>query len=123
MVSANANSINSITITDNWSAGVGNAAVDMEKCAAVNVSNNIWTGVGWAIGGVVNVTNSNSINIIGNNAGQGGPALAGGFTNFVILSGTGNFYVVQGNNSAGLATGALVANTTGAANTSITGNI
>jgi hypothetical protein len=123
MVAANANTINSVIITDNWSAGVTNAAVDMEKCAGVNVSNNIWTGVSWAIGSVINVSSSNSINIIGNNCGQGGPALAGGFTNLVNLSGTGNYYVVQGNNSAGLATGAVVANTTGAANTSITGNI
>jgi hypothetical protein len=123
MRAANANSVNSIVITDNWSAGVGNAAVDMEKCAAVNISNNIWTGVSWPIGNVVNVTDSNSINIIGNNCGQGGPALAGGFTNLVKLAGTGNYYVVQGNNSAGLATGVIVANTTGAANTSISGNI
>jgi hypothetical protein len=55
--------------------------------------------------------------------GRAGVALVGNFTNLVSLQGTGNYYVVTGNNSAGLATGTLISNTTGAANTAIANNI
>jgi hypothetical protein len=120
---AGTNGINSVIISENWSAGVGNAAVDLTKCATINIVNNAWTGCGWTIGAPINIGNSNYINIIGNNCGQGGTSLAGGFSNLVILSGTGDYYIVQGNNSAGLATSTLINNTTGATHTSITGNI
>jgi hypothetical protein len=120
---ANTNGINAVVITDNYCAGVGTAAVDLTRCATVNIANNNWTGCSWTIGGPINVSDSNYINIIGNNCGQAGASLAGGFANFAILTGTGDYYIVQGNNSAGLATSSLVNNTTGATHTSITGNI
>ena len=124
---AKQNRINSVIITNNYSAGVGQAAVNLEYCAAVNISNNLFSGCSWNVylGSALNINNSNEINIIGNNFGIAGPwdTPQGGFYNMINLTGTGDYYVVQGNNSCGLASSALIYNTTGAAHTSITGNI
>jgi polygalacturonase len=124
-VAAEQNQINSMIIVNNYCAGVGQAAVELQKCASTNIANNMWTGCSWTAGAGINIINCNYINIIGNNFGIGGPFSTpqGGFTNMVDLTGTGDYYIVQGNNSAGLASSSVVANTTSAAHTSITGNI
>ena len=115
---------NGINIADNYSAGVfTNAAVEASGVQGLTVNNNRWTGVDWAVGSAMNFINCSQVNVTNNNTGRAGVALVGNFTNLVSLQGTGNYYVVTGNNSAGLATGALINNTTGAANTAIANNI
>ena len=116
--------INSINIANNYCAGVVNAAaVDATGIDGINVVGNRWSGVDWAVGAAMNFLNCNHIVCSNNNMGRAGRFLAGTFNNIVALQGTGNYYVVTGNNSAGLATGVLINNTTGAANTAIANNI
>lgn len=117
------NSVNSLIIANNWSAGITNAAVDLGGASGTNIVNNVFTGCGWTAGAAINLSNCREINVTGNNFGQGGPVLAGGFTNMIANAGGGDYFVFQGNNSAGLASGILINNSTGAAHVSITGNI
>jgi hypothetical protein len=116
--------VNSINISDNYSAGVFNtAAVAGNGAHGVTVNNNRWSGVDWPPGHAFLFVDCSQVNITNNNMGRAGVVLYGNFTNLVSLQGTGNYYVVTGNNSAGLATGTLISNTTGAANTAIANNI
>jgi hypothetical protein len=61
--------------------------------------------------------------ITDNSAGRAGTALVGDFNNLVRLTGAGDYFVVTGNNSAGLANGTLIENTTAATRTAIANNI
>jgi hypothetical protein len=116
--------VNSINISDNYSAGVfGAPAVGATGAHGLTVNNNRWSGVDWAPGHALLFVDCSQVNITNNNMGRAGVALVGNFTNLVSLQGTGNYYVVTGNNSAGRATGTLISNTTGAANTAIANNI
>jgi hypothetical protein len=116
--------INSINIANNYCAGVfGTAATNAVGVHGINVNGNRWSGVEWSIGSVMRFENCSQVNCCDNNMGRAGPNLVGNFSNVVRLTGTGNYYVVTGNNSAGLATSTLVNNTTGAANTAIANNI
>jgi len=116
--------VNSINISDNYSAGVFLApAVAGNGAHGVTVNNNRWSGVDWPPGHAFLFVDCSQVNITNNNMGRAGATLVGNFTNLVSLQGTGNYYVVTGNNSAGRATGTLISNTTGAANTAIANNI
>ena len=122
--SASVGSINSISIADNYCAGVASAAaVYANGVHGLNVCNNRFSGVDWAVGHFLQFIDCSHLVVTGNNAGMGGWALVGAFNNLVSLTGTGDYYTVTGNNSAGLATGTLILNTTGAANTAIANNI
>jgi len=122
--SASVGKINAINISENYSAGVFNAAaVYAEGVHNMTLCNNRFSGVDWAIGCYLQFASCSHLVVTGNSAGRAGTALVGAFVNFINLSGTGNYYVITGNNSVGLATGTLIANTTGAANTAIANNI
>jgi hypothetical protein len=117
-------SVNAINVADNYSAGVFNApAVAATGAHGLTVNNNRWSGVDWAPGAAMLFNNCSQVNVTNNNTGRAGTILFGNFLNLVSLQGTGNYYVVTGNNSAGRATGALINNATGAANTAIANNI
>jgi hypothetical protein len=121
--SASPGEINAIGISDNYGAGSTKAAVDAVGAHNLVITNNRFTGCGWTIGHVILLVDCSQVVVNGNNAGRAGPALAGGFTNLVRLAGTGDYYVVTGNNSAGLATGTLISDVTGATNVAIANNI
>lgn len=121
---ANNGRINSINIANNYSAGVfDSAAVVAVGVHGINVNGNRWSGIDWAVGAAMLFDYCSHVVCNDNNMGRAGNILYGVFNNMVQLSGTGNYYVVVGNNSAGRATGALINNTTGAANTAIANNI
>ena len=122
--SASNGKINAISISNNYSAGVfSSAAVDAQGVDNIIVSNNRWSGVDWAVGAFLNFTNCNQVVATGNSAGRAGTSLFGAFTNLIKFSGTGNYYTVIGNNSAGLASGTLVDDATSAANKAVANNI
>lgn len=125
LTAAKSGGINSTLINNNYSAGVVQSAVTAEKVNGLNINGNFFSGVSYSttLGAALAASNSNQVNIIGNNFGQAGTSLAGSFDYMISLTGTGDYFVAQGNNSAGLSITALVYNTTGAAHTSITGNI
>jgi hypothetical protein len=125
MIAQKQGGINSTIIDCNYVAGCANAVVNTEKVNGLNVTNNFWSGCTNTAtnAAAINISNNNQVNIIGNNFGQAGGSLGGSFYNMINLLGTGDYYVAQGNNSAGLTINLLVYNTTAATHTSITGNI
>lgn len=125
LTAAKSGGINSTLIENNYSNVVVLSAVNAEKINGLNVISNFFSGVSYSssLGSAIAAIDCNQLNLIGNNFGQGAASLTGSFDYMISLTGTGNYYVVQGNNSAGLSISGLINNTTGAANTSITGNI
>ena len=114
LVAEKAGGINSVQITGNWSAGVTLAAVDSSKANNVTIALNQWTGCSWddVNGAAINIADCNTLVCTGNAFGQGGDALAGGFYHMVRISGASDYLTVRQNNSAGLASNALVQNDT-----------
>lgn len=116
--------INAINISNNYSAGVFSAAaVSAQGVDNIVVNNNRWSGVDWAIGHFLHFINCNQVVACGNSAGRAGTTLFGAFTNLIKFAGAGNYYTVLGNNSAGLASGTLIDDSTSAANKAVANNI
>ena len=121
---ASVGKINSINISENYCAGADSAAaVYAGGVHGMTVCDNRFSGVNWAIGHFLQFVDCSHLVVTGNNAGRAGAAFVGTFNNLVSLTGTGNYYTVTGNNGAGLATGTLISNTTGATQTAIANNI
>jgi hypothetical protein len=115
--------INCIGINHCSCAGSG-ITVECSNATNIIVTGNRFSGCTAPTGAPFVFFNCNEVVCCDNSAGRFGPLpTPGAFQHLVYLLGTGNYYVVTGNNSAGLATGALVQNTTGAANTAIANNI
>jgi hypothetical protein len=122
--SASNGKINAINISNNYAAGiVSSAAVDGNGVDNLVIANNRWSGCDWAVGAWLNFNNCNQVVVTGNSAGRAGTSLVGNFTNLVKFSGTGNYYTVIGNNSAGRATGTLIDDASGASNKAVANNI
>jgi hypothetical protein len=116
--------VNSVNVSENYSAGVfGSAAVQAIGVHGIHVDSNRWSGVAWSIGYVIGFLDCSQVVCTDNSASRAGPDLVGDFVSMVNLSGTGDRYVVTGNNACGLNTGPVVTNVTGAANVSIANNI
>ena len=121
---ASVGKINSINISENYCAGADSgAAVCAIGVHGMTVCGNRFSGVYWPIGYFLQFVDCSHLVVTGNNAGRAGVALVGAFSNLISLTGTGNYYTVIGNNGAGLATGTLISNTTGATQTAIANNI
>jgi hypothetical protein len=122
--SASNGKINAINISNNYAAGIfSSAAVDGNGVDNLVIANNRWSGCDWAVGAWLNFNNCNQVVVTGNSAGRAGTSLVGNFTNLVKFSGTGNYYTVIGNNSAGRATGTLIDDASGASNKAVANNI